>query len=189
VPIKKSGDHKLLGYHRPISELSNFSRIFEKLIYARLSSFYGRMGFINPAQFGFVKYSNTITSAINFVTLIREYMNGCQFTSAIFIDVSKAFECVLHEILLEKLYRSGVWGDFYDLLKSYLLGRSQMFNICNSFSQSRVFGYGVPQGSVLRPLLFSVFINDIFELPLRGKLQLYADDAVLSYGHSDFFFF
>jgi hypothetical protein len=73
VPIYKSGDHKLPGNYRLISVLSHFSKILEKLIYTRLSRFYGRI--INPAQFG-LKNSNTTTAAMNFVTLIREYMNG-----------------------------------------------------------------------------------------------------------------
>jgi hypothetical protein len=183
VPIYKSGSHKLPTNYRPVSVLSNFAKIFEKLIHKRLSDFYDTIGFINRNQFGFVKNSSTSTAAINFVTSIRDSMNNRLYSSAIFIDISKAFDCVSHDILLEKLYKSGVRGKFYDLLESYLTGRTQVVNIGTSNSDRRDVKFGIPQGSVLGPLLFSVFINDIFELPLKGRLQLYADDAVLSYQH------
>jgi Reverse transcriptase (RNA-dependent DNA polymerase) len=185
VPIYKSGVKKLPANYRPISVLSNMAKIFEKIIYSRLVSFYDRVGFINENQFGFVKKSNTAAAALNFVTMIRDSMNRRLLASAIFIDISKAFDCVDHEILLDKLYKSGIRGTYYKLLQSYLADRQQIVQIGKTVSQRRLIKYGIPQGSVLGPLLFSVFVNDIFELKLRGKLQLYADDAVLTYSHRD----
>jgi Reverse transcriptase (RNA-dependent DNA polymerase) len=185
VPIYKSGVKKLPANYRPISVLSNFAKIFEKIIYSRLVSFYERVGFINENQFGFVKKSSTVAAALNFVTAIRDSMNRRLLASAIFIDISKAFDCVDHEILLDKLYKSGVRGKFHKLLKSYLSDRQQVVKIDKTMSQREFIRYGIPQGSVLGPLLFSVFVNDIFELKLRGKLQLYADDAVLTYSHKN----
>jgi Reverse transcriptase (RNA-dependent DNA polymerase) len=181
VPIYKSGEKSNVSNYRPISVLTNFSKIFEKLIYKRLESFYVATKFFHSNQFGFVPKSNTCAAVLNFITFIRHSLNSKKFTSAIFIDMSKAFDCVVHDILLEKLYKSGVRGDFHALLASYLSGRSQMVQIGGSLSSAQEVRLSVPQGSILGPLLFLVYINDIFELKLRGTLQLYADDIIIMY--------
>jgi hypothetical protein len=184
VPIFKNGEKVLVSNYRPISVLSNFSKVFERLIYRRLESFYTRTNFFNDCQFGFLPKSNTVAAVISFITFLRDSLNRRQYTSAIFIDMSKAFDCVVHDILLEKLYKSGVRGNFHELLKSYLSNRSQLVRIGKSESSRQDIQFSVPQGSILGPLLFLVYINDVFELGLRGRLQLYADDAVLMYSRS-----
>jgi hypothetical protein len=159
--------------YRPISILSKFAKILEQIMYRRLNSFYEVVGFINENQFGFVKRSSTITAAMNFITAV------------IFIDMLKAFDYVDHGILLDKLYKSTIRGTFYELLESYLSNRFQIVNIDGFSSQKRMVNCGIPQDSVQGLLLFSLYVNDIFELPLRRKLQLYADDAVVIYSHKE----
>jgi hypothetical protein len=181
IPIYKSGVKSQVSNYRPISVLSNFAKIFEKLIYVRLESFYSSTNFFHSHQFGFVSKSNTSAAVLNFITFLRGSLNSRKYTSAIFIDMSKAFDCVVHDILLEKLYKSGIRGNFHQLLSSYLSGRTQSVRIGKSTSSAKEVRYSVPQGSILGPLLFLVYINDIFELKLRGTLQLYADDVILMY--------
>jgi hypothetical protein len=83
------------------------------------------------------------------VTSILDSMNNRLYSSAIFIDISKAFDCVSHDILLENLYKSGVRGKFYDLLEGYLTGRTQVVNLGTSNSDRRIIKFGIPKGSVL----------------------------------------
>jgi hypothetical protein len=107
-------------------------------------------------------------------------MNNRLYSSAFLLIFSRH---LTHDILLEKLYKYGVRGKFYNLLESYLTGRTQVVNIGTPNKDRRDIKFGIAQGSVLRPLLFSVFINDIFELSVKGRLQFYADYAVLLYQH------
>jgi Reverse transcriptase (RNA-dependent DNA polymerase) len=187
VPIHKTGSKSLPSNYRPISIQTNFAKIFEKLIYRRLESFYVANNFFNASQFGFVPKSNTASAVLNFVTFLRNSLNDKNYTAAIFVDMSKAFDCVVHEILLDKLYKSGIRGNFFDLMRDYLTGRSQVISINGVESEKLRVKYGVPQGSVLGPLLFLVYINDIFDLKLKGRLQLYADDVIIMYSNSNVF--
>jgi exonuclease III len=181
IPIYKAGQKTEPSNYRPISIQNCFAKIFEKLIYKRLESFYTYSKFFNRQQFGFVPKSNTTAAVLNFITFLRTSLNSGKYTSAIFVDMSKAFDCVLHEILLDKLEKSGIRGKFLQMLKSYLTGRAQVVNVDGEKSNELPVRYGVPQGSILGPLLFLVYINDIFNLKLKGKLQLYADDVILMY--------
>jgi hypothetical protein len=162
--VKKyiSRQNKLTANYWPISILSNFAKILEKIIYRRLNSFYKAVGFINGNKFGFVKRSSMITAEMNFFTAIRESTNQRKLASGIFIDISKAFDFVDHRILLDKLHKSGIRGTFYELLENYLSNRFQIVNIDRCCSQRRMVNCGIPHSSILGPLLFLVYVNDIF---------------------------
>jgi hypothetical protein len=99
--------------------------------------------------------------------------------------MSKAFDCVDHAILLEKLCRTGIRGGFLDLIRSYLTGRRQFVEIDGVSSDQGTVNFGIPQGSILGPLLFLIYVNDIFELKLHGSLTLYTDDIVIIYSNED----
>jgi hypothetical protein len=181
VPIFKSGDKKCPDNYRPISIITSFSKIFEKLIYSRLRSFYEKNNFFHKHQYGFMPNSSTVSAALQLVEGIRASMNERLFTGAIFIDVSKAFDCVDHQILLAKLYKSGIRGSFHKLMTSYMSGRLQKVCLNGSESENGSINFGVFQGTILGPLLFLVYINDLLHLPLKGQIQLYADDVALLY--------
>jgi len=186
VALYKSGDRKLAGNYRPVAILSNLSKIFEKIIYNRIFIFLQNLNFFNDKQFGFLPKSNTSSAALDAVTTIQMSIDDASYTSAVFIDVSKAFDCVDHGILLQKLLMCGVRGNGYWILRDYLFGRTQIMSSEQGTSTAEFMTNGVPQGSSLSSLLFLIYINDIFELPLRGRLQLYADDAVIIYTSKDF---
>lgn len=178
---KGSGSRSDPNSYRPVTVLSSFAKILEELLYERIQDFLLDCQIIHANQFGFQSGSNTVTAAIHAVSFIQRSLCDKNFVTAIFIDVAKAFDCVDHELLLHKLSIYGFQNRFLDILNDYLFARKQLVMMDGCKSEERFVPNGVPQGSKLSTLLFLVFVNDIFDLPLRGRLQLYADDAILTY--------
>lgn len=185
TPIFKKFCKKMLSNYRPISVLNALSKLVERLLYSRLVNFLKINSVINENQFGFVEKSSTVSSAMQLLNLIRSKLDQGQFVSSLFIDLSKAFDMVNHNLLINKLKKIGITDTkSIELFQSYLTGRSQSVKINNTIGSELDVLCGVPQGSILGPLFFIIFINDIFKLKLSGKLQLYADDMVLVYSDS-----
>ena len=176
-PIYKKDDKQLLENYRPVSTLPIFGKIFEKIIFARLYSFVTSKNLINENQYGFRKQHST-SHAINYsVTHIEKLMREKQHVLGIYIDLSKAFDTICHKKLLYKLNTYGIRGNAHSLIKSYLSNRKQYVSVLEECSEELTVQYGVPQGSVLGPLLFIMYINDICNSTKLGKFVLFADDT------------
>ena len=140
---------------------------------------------ISDSQFGFRKSLSTEDALLDFLTPVYTHMNTGKKVAALFIDITKAFDTVNHNILLNKLYDFGFRGNMHDFLKFYLKNRSQKVKIRDTLSNNLPINVGVPQGSVLGPVLFLLYIESIFHLNLIGRITAFADDLALSYvGHS-----
>ena len=177
TPIFKKGDPQLLDNYRPISMLPVFGKIFEKLIYKRLYSFLTSMNVIYDKQFGFRK-SHSTSHAVNYsINKILGEIEDGNHVIGVFIDLSKAFDTIDHRKLLNKLEHYGVRGVCHNLLSSYLSDRTQYTDFQRTYSDLCTIEYGVPQGSVLGPLLFIIYINDIINSSVNGNFVLFADDT------------
>ena len=165
--------------YRPISMINVIAKIIEKILYDRIYKFYVKNSFFFQSQYGFRRKSGTENAAIEVVNYIKQSLNEGAKVIATFIDLRKAFDLVNHEVLLKVLESSGLRGRALEILNDYLAGREQSVKVNGVMSEKLKIERGVIQGSVLGPLLFLAVINALGKLTLKGKIVLYADDAVL----------
>ena len=180
VPIHKAKSKLDMGNFRPISLLPVASKILEKIVHRRLYNFLSENNFFNEYQFGFRSNHSTELAASCLINKICNALNGKKKVMLVFLDMSKAFDCVDHDILLEKLKVYGVCGESLSWFKSYLVGRYQKVVVNGVLSDNMcAVDCGVPQGSILGPLLYLIYINDISESLQYSESILYADDTTL----------
>jgi hypothetical protein len=176
VPIHKRGDRKITSAYRPISILKVISKVFEKLMHSRLYDFLGK--WLSPRQYGFRKNRSTEDALLDFSNSIHDGLNCGSKTGALLIDLSSAFNCLDHKILIDTLEKAGVRGKVLQLFSSYLSGRTQRVR---GSDKSLNIQQGTPQGGTLSPLLFIIYVNELCEYNFHGSLFAYADDCALVY--------
>ena len=180
IPIYKGkGSNLSCSNYRPISLLSNIDKIVEKLMFKRLYSFLSKYKVIYNLQFGF-RENHSTTHALTYLTeQVRNALDNSNYSCGVFVDLQKAFDTVDHKILLHKLNHYGVRGIENNWFKSYLLGRKQSVFINGAYSNEIIVKHGVPQGSVLGPLLFILYINDLNKALKYSQTIHFADDTSL----------
>ena len=186
IPLYKNDNPELFKNYRPISILPCFSKIIERIMYNRLYSFLTKHNSISEKQYGFRKKYATYMALIDLVDKISCNFAEKNYTVGIFLDLSKAFDTIDHTILLNKLQCYGVRGSACNWFASYLHNRKQYVVFNKSESEYKEISCGVPQGSILGPLLFILYINDIEHVSDIIKPILFADDTSLFHSHACF---
>ena len=176
VPIFKAGDKKLCDNYRPISLVSTIAKILEKIVAVKLTNYLEVNKLLYIYQFGFQKKLSTEHNLLHLTNYVSNALNKDDFCVGIFLDLKKAFDVVPHKILLKKLKKLGIKNNALDWFQSYLNNRSQCVDINGQISSPRTINISVMQGSVLGPLLFLCFINDLHCASELFTL-LFADDT------------
>ena len=185
TPIFKTDDETDPNNYRPISLLSNYNRIFEKIMYKRMIDFIEKNDLLYSSQYGFRKGHSTQHAILDIVNTIQTNMSQGLFSCGIFIDLKKAFDTVDHDILLSKLYHYGFRGIVSEWFASYLKNRVQTTQISEHISSKAKITCGVPQGSVLGPLLFLLYVNDMYQCSNKFNFYLFADDTNILYANKN----
>ena len=175
TPVLKSGDRSLAKNYRPISLLNLFSKVFEVIIHNNLFEHIKHV--ISDCQHGFFAGRSTATNLICYLDRISGEISGGRQVDSIYLDFKKAFDSVSHPLLLYKLRFYGITGPLYNWFESYLTARKQRVVINGQASRWCSVTSGVPQGSILGPALFIMYINDIVNCINHSCISLYADDS------------
>ena len=180
IPLPKPGAKTDVNNYRPISILPILSKLFEKIVYKQLNYYLEQNNILYKHQYGFRKNHSTTQAIINTLKYLYSNLDSGKLVLSIFLDFKKAFDCVSHKILLSKLHSYGIRGIALEWFESYLTDRSQYTSINGINSSIQNVSHGVPQGSILGPLLFLIFINDIHNSSNLFNYTLFADDSTLS---------
>lgn len=180
VPIYKKGDKNDKNNYRPISLLPIFSKILENILKVQILNHLEKYDILSPQQFGFRTNKSTTSAILEFIDFVTQCFENKEFCAAIFFDLTKAFDCVDYAILLAKLKFYGFDENSCRLILSYLTNRKQFVTINGKSSESKIIEHGVPQGSILGPILFLIYINDFsYANKLVKQKVLYADDTTI----------
>ena len=179
-PKHKEDSYSEPSNFRPISSLSYLSKVYEKFFSLRIIKFFSKYSVIAPNQYGFQNGRSTTDALINLTEQMYSAIDNNSFFIAAIIDIRKAFDCVNHEILKAKLERYGIRGMPLKWLDSYLTDRKCYVELGSHKSKMNTFNVGVPQGSILGPTLFLIYINNLPKISDILKTQLFADDTIVS---------
>ena len=174
-PIFKSGDRSSVRNYRPISLLCTISKVLEKIIYNKIISFVSKS--ISPSQFGFRPKHSTVQQLLLFTNNLYESFSAKAHSDVIYLDFKKAFDSVAHAELMMKLWTFGITGNLWRWFRAYLSARLQRVSINRCTSDLLPVLSGVPQGSILGPILFLIFVNDIPNTIENSQLYMFADDT------------
>ena len=174
----------IYNLYRPISVITCFAKILEKIMYKRLINFVEKNNILSEHQYGFRKNRSTELAIIEFIDKITKAIDKGQYTIGIFLDLSKAFDTINHSILIKKLEYYGIRGVALKWFENYLANRKQIVKYNDTKSEAMTITSGVPQGSILGPLLFLLYINDIQNCSKLVSKILFADDTNIFHSHS-----
>ena len=188
-PLFKRGDTCQLNNYRPISLLPTISKIFERIIYSQLYAYFSQNNLLSEEQYGFRAQHSTELASVKLVDNIIKEMDDAQSVKTpvtIYCNLSKAFDCLNFDIFFSKMEYYGVSGTPLALVKSYLTNRYQYVYFENCKSEVLEIKAGIPQGSILGPLFFSILINDIVNSNNKFSFLMYADDTTIYFNLEDF---
>ena len=180
LPLFKKDDCAVMDKYLPISLLTAISKLFEKVFFSQLYDYFRNNDLFYDSQYGFLKNHSTEFVAMELTDKVLKDIDEKQITLAIFMDLSKGFDTLDHSILLRKLAYYGINGSALEWFTSYLTGRNQYVEIDGISSDILSLSTGVPQSSILCPLLFLIYMNDIPNCTEYFNFILYADDTTLS---------
>lgn len=185
VAIEKKGDLSDPGNYRGVAVLPALSRFPESIMNRSLDDYIDEHRILHQNQFGFTRKSNTLSAVTTLTTHMRQKMDEGRKVGVIFLDLRKAFDCVDHDLLLMRLESIGVSGNELRMMRSYLTGRTSIVEIDGDRGDPINMNFGVPQGSILGPTFFNIFVDPLLDLPTGGHAQLFADDKALVFDADD----
>ena len=180
VPIFKKGNKSSPANYRPVSLTSHLIKLFEKILRAKIIVYIEDNNILTDKQHGFTKYRSCLTQLLIHIDNILDIVGNDNNADVVYLDFAKAFDKVDHKILLCKLKKMGIRGNIYRWIESFLKNRTQKVVVDGETSEPAYVKSGVPQGTVLGPILFLLFINDITEAMEFASIQLFADDCKLT---------
>lgn len=187
TPIYKAGDKSCPSNYRPISLLSLLSKLLEKIANNRLTSYLEQNNLLSDIQFGFRRGRSTEHAVSQLLDIVTSHLDNGRCCLGAFLDLAKAFDTVSIPILTQKLENLGIRGQTLSWFKSYLTNRKQLTKITDTTSDPSAINYGVPQGSILGPTLFIIYMNDISNVLTSNKAKIvcYADDTAMLFSGDD----